>query len=54
MKKLIKKLEAELIVLAVVLFATFLLWLTSSRDNYEELIPEYTTEDGNVTKREAR
>ena len=46
--------EALLKILAVVLFATFLLWLTNSRENYEELIPEYTTEDGNVTKREVR
>lgn len=46
--------KALLTILAVVLFATFLLWLTNSRENYEELIPEYTTEDGNVTKREVR
>lgn len=46
--------KALLTIIGVVLFATFLLWLTNSRDNYEELIPEYTTEDGNVTKREVR
>lgn len=38
--------KALLKILAVVLFATFLLWLTNSRDNYEELIPEYTEKDG--------
>lgn len=46
--------KALLTILAVVLFATFLLWLTSSRENYEELIPEYTEKDGNITKREVR
>lgn len=44
--------KALLTIIGAVLFATFLLWLTSSRENYEEIYPEYTTEDGNVTKRE--
>ena len=45
--------KALLKILAVIGFVYFLFWLIGdSRDNYEELIPEYTTEDGNVTKRE--
>ena len=46
--------KALLTIIGAVLFATFLLWLTSNRENYEELIPEYTEQDGNVTKREVR
>ncbi len=47
--------KALLKIIAVIGFVYFLFWLIGdSRENYEELIPEYTEQDGNVTKREVR